>query len=44
MGSLKFFSFDCGQVIVIYCLCLLDAIVELYAMNEKLFIELLIRY
>jgi hypothetical protein len=42
MGSLKFFPLDCGQVIVLYCLCLLDAIVELYPMDEKILNGLLI--
>jgi len=34
-GFIEFCSPNCGQVIVCFCLCLSDVIVELHAMNEK---------
>ena len=35
IGSLEFCSLDCGWVIMLFNLCLLDAIVELHGMDEK---------
>ena len=34
-GSLDFCALDCGLVIVLSCLCFLDAIIELSAMDDK---------
>ena len=41
-APLSFFLLGCGKVIVLFCLCLLDVIVELRAMDEKMFNEFII--